>query len=231
MSDPTKFKVETRYLQVVTDDTDFWRRHPEPLMFVGPFCRRPIQNDALLMRIMACRACNSFSRYKRNSNLQFLFLFLDELDHRYWRLFEEVICKELRVRHRGMAAPAEESDVRPESDISCPVLCRVRFYGMAKETNRLAVNLQDHACFIQHDMWIDIRILVFRMTVKADLSHISIGTSPQEVCTPSGMVLMVASQTLDLSVIKRERIVLRIGGSNIDRMVVIPVLMAVKAFR
>jgi hypothetical protein len=34
------------------------------------------------------------------------------------------------------------------------------------------------------------------------------------------MVLMVTGQTLDRSVIEREREVLRIGGSNIDRMVV-----------
>jgi hypothetical protein len=130
-----------------------------------------------------------------------------------------------------MTSPTEEGDVRPESDISCPVLFRVRFYGMAEEANRLAVNLQDSASFVQHDMWIDLRILVFRMTLKADLYQISIGTSPQEVCTPSGMVLMMAGQTLDRSAIERERKVLRIGGSDIDRMVVFPVLMAVKALR
>lgn len=142
-----------------------------------------------------------------------------------------MLFKEPGVRHGSVTAPAEEGDVRSKSDISCPVLCGIRLYGMADETNRFAVNLEDQSIFIQHDMRIDLRVLVFRMALKAEFSSISIGTSPQEICAPSGMILMVTGQTLDCSVKEREREVLRIGRSNIDRMVVFSVLMAVKALR
>ncbi len=46
-----------------------------------------------------------------------------------------------------------------------------------------------------------------------------------------GTVCPMTGQTGDLSVIERQREVRGVGGSNIDRMVVFPVLVTVKAFR
>jgi hypothetical protein len=142
-----------------------------------------------------------------------------------------MLIKELGVCHGSMTAPAEEGDVRPEPDISCPVPCRVRLYGMAHETDRLTVHVHDIAIGIQHDMSIDLCVLILRMTLKADLSPVRIGASPQEFWAPFFMVRSVAGQTSDLSVIEREGEPLRIGGSNIDRVVVLPVLMTVKALQ
>ena len=142
-----------------------------------------------------------------------------------------MLCKEQGVRHGSMTAPTEEGDIGSESDISCPILCRVRLYCMADEANGFAVDIQDFAAIVQHRMRINIRIFVFRMTSKTDLSPVRIGPSPQEIGAPSDMVLMMTGQTLDLAVIEGERHFLGIRWNNIDRMVVVPVLMAVKAFR
>jgi hypothetical protein len=163
--------------------------------------------------------------------MQLLFLFYYELDHGQWRLCEEMLLKHPGICHGSMAAPAEEGYVSPESNVSCPVLCWIRLYCMAEETNRLAVYHQVLSPFIEHDVRIDLSILFRRMTGKADSSPISIGTSPQEVCTPSCMVFMMTGQTLDLSVIEREREFGRIGGCDVDRVVVFPVFMAFQAFR
>ena len=130
-----------------------------------------------------------------------------------------------------MTAPTEEGDIGSESDISRPILCRVRLYCMADEANGFAVDIHDFAAIIQHRMRINLRISIFRMTSKADLSPVTIGTSPQEIGAPSDMILMMAGQTLELAVIEGERHLFGIRWNNIDRMVVVPVLMAVKAFR
>jgi hypothetical protein len=45
------------------------------------------------------------------------------------------------------------------------------------------------------------------------------------------MVLNMAGQTGDLTVIERKREVRGISGSNVNRMVVVPVLVTVEAFR
>jgi hypothetical protein len=89
-----------------------------------------------------------------------------------------MLLKETSVYHERMTAPAKEGDIGSEPDISRPVPCRVRLDGMAEEANRFAVHVQDGAISCQHKMRIDLCILVFRMTFKAELSPVGIGTSP-----------------------------------------------------
>ncbi len=71
-----------------------------------------------------------------------------------------------------MAPPAEESDIRPEKDVSGPVLCRIRLYGMAEETYRSSVHILYVATVVQHDMRIDLRILALGMAPKTELPQI-----------------------------------------------------------
>jgi hypothetical protein len=84
-----------------------------------------------------------------------------------------------RLRHGWMTPPAEESDIRPEQDISGPVFCRIRLYGMAEETHRSPVYIPYVAAVVQHDVRIDVRVRALRMTPKAELPQIQIRTFPQ----------------------------------------------------
>jgi hypothetical protein len=68
------------------------------------------------------------------------------------------------------------------------------------------------------------------MTFKTDFSVIKIGTSPQELGA-SCMVIFVAGQTFDLTVVEWKRVGFGINGSNIDRMMVFTVFMAVEALQ
>jgi hypothetical protein len=136
--------------------------------------------------------------------------------------------KEHRVRHCFMTAPAKEGDIGPEADITCPVLCRVRFHGMADETNRPTVYYNDLAIVVKHFMRIDLGVRIFRMTFKADFPTIAIRTATQKLgaCI---MVIDVAGQTFYFPIEKWKRVGVGISGRNIDRMVVCPVIMAVEA--
>ena len=136
--------------------------------------------------------------------------------------------KEHRVNHGFMTAPAKEGDIGPEADITRPVLCRVRFRCMADETDRPTVYDNDLAIVVKHFMRIDLGVLIFRMTLKADFPSIAIRTSTQKLGA-CNMVIDVAGQTFYFPIEKWERVGFRISGCNIDRMVVFLVIVAVEA--
>jgi hypothetical protein len=127
--------------------------------------------------------------------------------------------KEHRVCHGCMTAPAKEGNISPEADITRAVLCRVRFHGMADETNGPTVYDNDLAIVVKHIMRIDLGVRIFRMTLKADFPSIAIRTSTQKLGA-CNMVIDVAGQTFYFPVEKWKRVGFGISGYNIDRMVV-----------
>jgi hypothetical protein len=133
-----------------------------------------------------------------------------------------------------MAPPAEKTHICPESDSIRPVNRRVGLYGMAQETYRLAIHLFYLSIVIEHIMWIDIRVLITGVTFRTDRPAVGIRAVPQKFLgpfTPGAAMDVVAGQTFHPAIEQREPAVQRFGGNKINRMMVLPVLMAVVADR
>jgi hypothetical protein len=97
----------------MTNKADVRRRQAEPVRRVGALRGRFIRYDALLVRIVAGRAGNSFSRHQWDRNSQLLRLIFYEFDHRQRRFYQEMGLKEHGIRHARVTTPAQECNIRP----------------------------------------------------------------------------------------------------------------------
>jgi hypothetical protein len=101
-----------------------------------------------------------------------------------------------------MTAPAEEGDIGPEFHIFRPVCHGIRLYGVTHKTDWFTVDRCDLAFTVQHHMRVYLRVFVFGVAFKADLSSFCIGATPQAIGS-SLMILLVTRQALNLAMKER----------------------------
>jgi len=137
-----------------------------------------------------------------------------------------MLLEEKRIRHGGMASPAEKGDIRPEADIIGPVRGRIGFRAVAHEAYGLAVYLQYSSARIQHGMGIDALITACSMAFDAEFPPVPIWAVPEQFLSARNVVIRMTGQTGQLSINERERIIILFLWRNENGMVVCPVLMA-----
>src|SRR6266496_4556425 len=84
-----------------------------------------------------------------------------------------------RGAHKRVTSPAEKSDIGPEDHIFCSVHPRVGRLEMTYKTDGLAVYFGEPAVAVQHDMRVDLTVILFIMTLEANVSPVFIVFSPQ----------------------------------------------------
>ena len=109
---------------------------------------------------------------------------------------------------------------------------------MAYETGRFSVDITYLAVVVYHAMRVDLLVAVLLMTEKTDVISAGIRPAPQEAgfsCKPLTPVNLMAGQASDLTVKQGETfLVLSLkvfSGSEIDRVVVVMVMVAVETDR
>jgi hypothetical protein len=131
-----------------------------------------------------------------------------------------------------MTSPAEKAHVGSEFHAICHVHCRVRLFRMTDETHQSAIHIENITFVVEHFVRINCCIPFSYMTLKANISTVSVRTASQEFwcsfVTWSSMNFMTG-EAPDFTFKKGHKGTGRIGGSIINGMMIYSVIVTVVA--
>jgi hypothetical protein len=215
-------------LEGMTGKTEAWRRDPQPIRRISPFCRRFTADHPFLVGIVAGGTGYPVSRDKRQQHIHRLLILLKDSVHFKGRLHEKMLGLEKRIGHGRVTAPAEKADIGPELDILGPVHLRIRRARMAYDADRHTANyFPEVALLIEHFVRIHPLIFLLVMTFEANVPLAKVRPLSQKVGPTRFVIIEMARYARDPALGEGKRDCT--GRGNIHRMVIIPVIVATQA--